>query len=259
MDQTQLDLQLKVWKELALSKQMLMRTAAEALDLDPNCNQDQLKAALDRAIQRAKDAEASVVTAKQQAQQAIAEMDKKLTAAVRAQSVAEATAADIVAKQERVAPQMAAERAAVAKEIQQLKAQVTDKDKALKAINTALADTPDNVVKKLKALKKEKQDEADLRKQIETSFNAVRKEKQDQDKELTELREVRDNSVKLVAQHRELHEVSTRLHGQLKPLLQDAQELPTVPDLDTKLLEAIAPTDKDDKKSDKKDSKANKK
>lgn len=230
---------------------MLMRTAAEALDLDPNCDQDQLKAALDRAIQRAKDAEASVVAAKQQAQQAIVETERKLTAALRAQSLAEATAADIVAKQERVAPQMAAERAAVAKEIAQLKAQVAEKDKALKAINTALADTPDNVVKKLKTLKKEKQDEADLRKQIETSFNAVRKEKQDQDKELTELREIRDNSLKLVPQHRELHELTSKLHAQLKPLLKDDSELAELPVLDTKLLEAICPTDKDDKKGDK--------
>lgn len=254
VDQTQLDLQLKVWKELALSKQMLMRTAAEALDLDPNCDQDQLKAALDRAIQRAKDAEASVVAAKQQAQQTIAEMDKRLSAALRMQATAEATAAEIVAKQERVAPQMAAERAAVAKEIQQLKAQVADKDKALKAINTALADTPDNVVKKLKTLKKEKQDESDLRKQIETSFNAVRKEKQDQDKELTELKELKDNALKLVPQHRELYELAGKLHAQLKPLVKE-EELTALTDLDTKLLEAIAPSDKDEKK----DAKAKKK
>ncbi len=252
MDQTQLDLQLKVWKELALSKQMLMRTAAEALDLDPNCDQDQLKAALDRAIQRAKDAEASVVAARQQAQQTIAEMDKRLSAALRTQATAEATAAEIVAKQERVAPQMAAERAAVAKEIQQLKAQVADKDKALKAINTALADTPDNVVKKLKVLKKEKQDESDLRKQIEASFNTVRKEKQDQDKELTELKELKENALKLVPQHRELHELSSKLHAQLKPLVKE-EDLPALTDLDTKLLEAIAPSD------DKKDGKAKKK
>ncbi|MGE0114751.1 MAG: hypothetical protein AB7T07_07685 [Steroidobacteraceae bacterium] len=248
MDQTQFDLQLKVWKELALSKQMLMRTAAEALDLDPNCDQDQLKAALDRAIQRAKDAEASVVTARQQAQQAITDMEKKLAASLKAQAAAEATAADIVAKQERVAPQMAAERAAVAKEIQQLKSQVADKDKALKAINTALADTPDNVVKKMKALKKEKQDEADLRKQIETSFNTLRKEKQDQDKELTELR---DHTTKLASQYRDLHAVTAKLHEQLKPMLTAGQELPALPELDSKLLEAIEPGEKDDKKGNK--------
>lgn len=256
MDQTQFELQLKVWKDLALSKQLLMRTAAEALDLDPNCDQDQLRAALDRAVQRAKNAEASVVVAKQQAQQSIAEVEKKLNAALRSQTAAEATAADIVAKQERVAPQMAAERAAVAKEIQQLKAQVADKDKALKAINTALADTPDNVVKKLKVLKKEKQDEADLRKQIETSFNAMRKEKQDQDKELTELK---DNSTKLVTKYRELHEQATTLHEQLKPLIKEGEELAALQMMDDKLLEAIVPPSKDDKKDDKKDAKAKKK
>jgi DNA repair exonuclease SbcCD ATPase subunit len=255
VDQSQLDLQLKVWKELALSKQMLMRTAAEALDLDPNCDQDQLKAALDRAIQRAKDAEASVVTAKQQAQQSINEIDKKLTAALRAQTIAEATAADIVAKQERVAPQMAAERAAVAKEIAQLKAQVAEKDKALKAINTALADTPDNVVKKLKTLKKEKQDEADLRKQIEATFSTLRKEKQEQDKEFSELK---DNSTKLVAKYRELHEQATKVHEQLKPFIKEGEELLALQMLDDKFLELIVPADKADK-DDKKDTKAKKK
>lgn len=248
MDQTQFDIQLKVWKELALSKQMLMRTAAEALDLDPNCDQDQLKAALDRAVQRAKDAEASVISARQQAQQAITEMERKLAASLKAQTAAEATAADIIAKQERVAPQMAAERAAVAKEIQQLKAQVADKDKALKAINTALADTPDNVVKKMKALKKEKQDEADLRKQIETSFNSLRKEKQDQDKQLGELR---DNAAKLATQYRDLHTTAAKLHEQLKPLATDEQALPALPELDSTLLEAIEPGEKDDKKGGK--------
>ena len=254
VDQSQLDLQLKVWKELALSKQMLMRTAAEALDLDPNCDQDQLKAALDRAIQRAKDAEASVVAAKQQAQQSIAEMDKRLSASLRLQAAAEASAADIIAKQERVAPQMAAERAAVAKEIAQLKAQVADKDKSLKAINTALADTPDNVVKKLKTLKKEKQDEADLRKQIETSFNAMRKEKTEQDKELSELK---DNSTKLVTKYRELHEQATKVHEQLKPLIKEGEELAALQMLDDKFLETIVPAAKSDK--DAKDSKAKKK
>ncbi|MGD9841657.1 MAG: hypothetical protein AB7Q04_10555 [Steroidobacteraceae bacterium] len=230
---------------------MLMRTAAEALNLDPNCDQDELKAALDAALKKVKDADASVIAAREQARQSILEMERKVAASQRAQTVAEAAAADIIAKQERVAPQMAAERAAVTKEIQQLKSQVAEKDKALKVINTALADTPENVVKKLKSLKKEKQDEADTRKKIETSFNALRKEKQDQDKELTELREVRDNSLKLAAQHRELHELSSKLHTQLKPLVKDEQDLPALTDLDTKLLESIAPTDKDEKKDGK--------
>ena len=244
------ELQLKVWKDLAISKQMLMRSAAEALNLDPNCDQQELKQALDAAIKKVKEADASVIATREQARQSILEIEKKLTMSERAQAKAEATAAEIVAKQERVAPQLAAERATVAKEIQQLKAQIADKDKAIKAINTALADTPDNVVKKLKALKKEKQDEADTRKQIEASFATLRKEKQDQDKELTELREIRDNAVTLVTSHRELYELASKLHAQLKPLVNEA-DLPELTLLDTKTLEAISPTDKDDNKNDK--------
>lgn len=238
MDQAQLEIQLKVWKELAISKQMLMRTAAEALGLDPNCNQDELKAALDAALQKVKDADASVVVAKNQAQQSINEMEKKLLASQRAQQLAESEMSAMRASQEKAAPQLAAERAANAKEIQQLKNVVTEKDKALKAINAALADTPDNVVKKMKALKKEKQDEADARRQLEISFGTLRKEKNDQDKELVELH---DNATKLSKAYKELHETASKLHEQLKPTA-DAEKLPALPELDTKLLESIEQT-----------------
>jgi chromosome segregation ATPase len=239
VDQAQLEIQLKVWKELAISKQMLMRTAAEALGLDANCDQDELKTALDAALQKVKDADASVVIAKQQAQLSINEMEKKLLAAQRAQSVAETETVGIRAAQEKAAPQLAAERAAAAKEIQQLKNAVTEKEKAIKAINTALADTPDNVVKKMKSLKKEKQDEADARRQLEISFGTLRKEKQEQDKEL---RELHDNATKLGTLYSELHALTAKLHEQLKPLVSDAAQLPTLPELDDKLVEAIEQT-----------------
>ncbi len=239
MDQTQFELQLKVWKELAISKQMLMRTAAEALGLDANCNQDELKTALDAALQKLKDADASVVAAKHQAQQTVNEMEKKLLASQRAQSLAETETANMRAAQEKAAPQLAAERAAAAKEIQQLKNLAAEKEKAIKAINTALADTPENVVKKMKSLKKEKQDEADARRQLEISFGTLRKEKQEQDKELSELHV---NATKLGTLYSELHALTTKLHEQLKPLLSDSSQLPTLPELDSKLLEAIEQT-----------------
>ena len=244
------ELQLKVWKDLAVSKQMLMRTAAEALNLDPNCDQDELKQALEVALKKVKESDGAVVMARTEARQAIAEVEKKLQLSQRAQALAEAEMAKMRDTHEKAAPALAAERAAYAKEVQQLKNQIAEKDKAVKAINVALADTPENVVKKLKTLKKEKQDESDLRKQIETSFNTVRKEKQDQDKELTELKELKENALKLVTSHRELHEVTTQIHAQLKPLVKD-DELPALPDLDTKTLEAISPTDKDEKKDGK--------
>jgi hypothetical protein len=42
VSQSQQDIQLKVWKELAISKQMLMRMATDVLKLDPECTQEEL-------------------------------------------------------------------------------------------------------------------------------------------------------------------------------------------------------------------------
>ncbi len=249
MDQSQFEIQLKVWKDLAISKQMLMRTTAEALGLDPNCEQDELKQSLDVTLKRVREAETAVADMQAKARQNLLEIERKLDAALRAQKLAEAESAKIREAQEKAAPSLSAERTNAAKEIQNLKNQVAEKDKAIKAINVALADTPDNVVKKLKQLKKEKQDEADLRKQIENTFSTLRKEKQEQDKELSDLK---DSSSKLVTKYRELHEQATKLHEQLKPLVKEGEELLTVQLLDDKLLEAIVPADKDDKKNGKK-------
>jgi len=64
MQPAQFELQLKVWKELAISKQVMMRTAAEALKLDPECTPEELKQALDGALKKVAAADASVVAAK---------------------------------------------------------------------------------------------------------------------------------------------------------------------------------------------------
>ena len=47
------DVQLKVWKDLAISKQMLMNAAITALKLDKDCSQEELKQALETTISRA--------------------------------------------------------------------------------------------------------------------------------------------------------------------------------------------------------------
>ena len=49
VSQAQKDIPLKVWKELAISKQILMRMATDVLKLDPECTQDELKEALEGA------------------------------------------------------------------------------------------------------------------------------------------------------------------------------------------------------------------
>ena len=240
MNQAQLELEVKVWKELAISKQVLMFSAAEALKLDPGCSQEELKRALEGVMGKIKEADAKVLSAQEQARTAITELEKRLAATAQAQAIAEATVAGMLESKEKVAAQIATERAAVAKELKQLKDRLADKEKSLKAINTALADTPENVIKKLRVLKKEKQDEAESRRRVEATLNEVRKEKRQQDQQL---KDARDNSGKLVTQHRELHAVSATLHEQLKPLIADAKDLPAVPELDTQLLEAIEQPD----------------
>lgn len=236
VEQAQLELQLKVWKELAISKQMLMRTAAEALKLDPNCSQEELKVALDAALKKVAEADASVVTAREQAKSSILAMEQKLAAALKAQTAAETQVADLTTKLENASQQAAAARTAAAKEIQTLKDRVAEKDKQLKAINTALADTPENVLKKMNALKKQRQEEADARREVESSFTSLRKEKIEQDQKLSKLT---DNTTRLIAQYRDLHAAAAKIHEQLKPLVKDEKELPVLPDLHAKLLEEI--------------------
>lgn len=245
MEQAQFELQLKVWKELAISNQMLIRGAAEALKLDPNCSQDELKKALDSTLKKIAEADANVAKAQDEVRRANVEAEKKITAALQAQTAAEAAMAKMTAAHERAAPQLAAERAGYAKEIAQLKERLAEKEKSLKAINTALADTPENVLKKMKSLKKEKQDEADARREVENSLNALRKEKQQQDKQFGELR---DNVAKLVTQHKELHATGVKLHEELKKSAADAAAVPAVAELDAKLLESLEQTESKPKK-----------
>lgn len=247
------ELQLKVWKDLAISKQMLMRSAAQALKLDPNCSQDELKQALDTVLQQLAESDASVRSAREQARTSIAALEEKLTAVTKAFNASQAEVAELSKFKENTTQQLANERAAAAKEQQKLKDRVAEKDKQLKAINTALADTPENVLKKMNTFKKQKQEEADARRDVETSFQTLRKEKQEQDQKLTKLT---DNTTKLVAKYKDLHETTTKLHEQLSPLSKDAKELPALPTLDTDLIEAIENPDakpKDDRsKKDKK-------
>ena len=88
----------------------------------------------------------------------------------------------------------------------------------------------------MNVLKKQKQEEADARRAVETALGALRKEKQGQDKILSGLTE---NAAKLATQHKELHALATALHAQLQPLLSGDATTAAVPELDTKLIEAV--------------------
>lgn len=247
VNQPELELQLKVWKELAISKQMLMRAATDALKLDPNCSQEELKAALEGVLKKIAKAETETAEARAQAKATITAMENKVAASERALTIAQASVTQLQAAQESSTKQMATDRAAAAKELQKVKDRVAEQEKALKAINTALSDTPENVIKKMNVLKKQKQEEADLRREIESSLNTLRTEKKQQDQKAAA-------GEKLAAQYRELHEISLKLHERARTALPDAKDLPIVPELDTKLLESlgqtIAESDKTEAKAD---------
>lgn len=242
VNQPELELQLKVWKELAISKQMLMRAATDALKLDANCSQEELKAALETVLKKIAKAETEAADARAQAKVTITAMENKVASSERALATAQATVAQLQAAQENSSKQMATERAAAVKELQKVKDRVAEQDKALKAINTALSDTPENVLKKMNLLKKQKQEEADLRREIESSLNTLRTEKKQQDQKAAA-------GEKLATQYRELHEITVKLHERAQAALPDAKDLPAVPDLAAKLLEDLGIKIEDESKT----------
>jgi chromosome segregation ATPase len=236
VSQAQIDLQLKVWKELAISKQILMRAAAEALKLDPACTQDELKEALEGALKKVARADADLFNAKEEAKVAITALEKKFAASEQALAIAQSAAAEAKAAHESAVEHIAKQRAAAAEELQKVKDRLAERDKSLKAINTALADTPENVLKKMNTLKKQKQEEAAARREIESAFNTLRAEKRQQDQRSAD---VLRNGATLVSRYRDLRVLSLKLHEQLQPLVEDAKSLPAIPELDATLLEAI--------------------
>lgn len=239
VDQAQLELQLKVWKELAISKQVLMRGAAEALKLDPNCSHDELKEALEGVLKKIAAAETTVAETREQAKQQVAALEKQLAAAAKAQSIAEARAAELQKNYDNMTQAIAVERQSTTNEIKKLKASVAEKEKEIKAINTALSDTPENVLKKMAALRKEKRAESDLRKQEEATANALRADKRKLEQQVSELKK---NAASLAKQYRDLHAATEKLH-ELAATAKDAQDVPSVPSLDEKLLETIEQDD----------------
>jgi colicin import membrane protein len=246
VSQAQQDLQLKVWKELAISKQILMRAATDALKLDPECTQEELKEALESALKRIEKADTDLFNAKEEAKVAITALEKKVAASEELLAIAQKTAAEAKVAQEDAVQQIANQRAAAARELQKVKDQLAERDKSLKAINTALADTPENVLKKLSALKKQKQEEADARRQVESALNTLRTEKRQQDQKSAD---VLRNGATLVSRYRDLRALSLKLHEQLQPLVEEAKSLPEIPELDAELLEAIEqPAEKDAKR-----------
>lgn len=239
MSQTDIDIQLQVWKDLAISKQILMGAATDALGLDAECSTDELKTAMNEAIQRAKEADISVVKTREQADREIAEMKAQVDISEQARLKAENQIAAALEARETAERQLAAGRTENAEALKKARAEVTDKQNKLKAISKALADTPENVVKKLKTLKKQKMEEAKLRTQTESKLQKIRKEKTKLESELEISKSMMEKSAPLIAQLKDLHGIAKNQNKKIKSLSDDTKDIIKIPKLDEELVEAM--------------------
>lgn len=236
MSQSDSDQQLRIWKDLAISKQMLMNEAATALKLKDDFTADELKSALSTAVKRARDADIDMAESRKKADERIAEMELTVKKSEKARKDAEAQRDDSFGIKDQAEQQLNNGRRENAEALKKAKRQVEDKQKELKAINTALADTPENIVKKLKALKKQKLDESNGRKVAEDSNRLLKKENKTQKEELEALGTLTENSTKLLEAYRELRLWSDTAAAKLK---EAGIETDTMPDIDASVLAGI--------------------
>ena len=163
MSQTDSEQQLRIWKDLAISKQVLMNEAASALKLNDDFTADELREALDLAVRRAKDADFDMTATRNRASDDIGVMQGEVKKTEKSRANAEAERDEALKGKAAAEQALAIGRQDNADAVKKARNAVDDKQKELKAINTALADTPDNILKKLKTLKKQKLDEGNAR------------------------------------------------------------------------------------------------
>lgn len=233
------DIQLQVWKDLAISKQILMGAAADALGLDAECSTTELKAALDKAIQRARDADIKIQETRSQAEQQVSEFKKRAETAEQSRSEAEEKVEAAVKAREQAERQLATGKADNAEALKKARAEVTEKQNKLKTISKSLADTPENVVRKLKTLKKQKMDEAKLRGQAESRLQSMRKEKSKLEADLEAKKSTLQSAATLLEQTRALHQACLEAEATIKKLSSKKGDQLKVPDLDQAALEEL--------------------
>ncbi len=243
MSETKDEIQLQVWKDLALSKQLLANEVVKALDLDSTATATDIKSSLNKLIDRARHADDSIRDARRRADESINELRNELKQSEKARKIAEDAINETVAKREAAENALAVGRENNSGALKKAKADLERKERELKAINSALADTPENVVKKLKNLKKQKMDENTARKAAETSVRQLKKDKKELTEQLEERKSVLKQSSELVEHYRELRKVAEEHVEKL-----DDSEA-SLPEQNDELLEGIemaATVEKDD-------------
>ena len=233
------DIQLKVWKDLAISKQILMGAAADALGLDAECSSEELKTALNKAIQRARDADINIQETRSEAERQVAEFRQQTKAAEEARIEAESKVESAVKAQAQAERQLAAGKADNAEALRRARAEVNDKQSQLKSISKALADTPENVVPKLKTLKKQKLDEAKGRDQAEASLQRTRKKLAKLEAELETQKPVMEQVGDLLEQVKALHELCRQADTTIEKLKGKKKDRLKIPELDQNAIDTL--------------------
>ena len=237
--QTEFEIQLKVWKDLAISKQVLIGAATKALGLKAECSTEDLRSALTGAIKRAEEADANIARMREQTAKELAEMKAQVETIEKALAEAQKQTVEATNAHE------AAERKAVigkrenTEALKKSKAEVADKQNQLKAISKVLSDTPENVVKKLKALKKQKFDEAKIRTLTETQLRNSRKEKGSLERDIEDKKAKLESIAPVTESLREMRELCEQANEKIKSLSEDEKDLVKIPELDEELLRSL--------------------
>ena len=233
MSQSDTEQQLRIWKDLAIGKQVLMNEAANALELGDDFTAEDLRSALDTAVKRARDADADIIAARNRAAEEIGAMQAEVKKTEKARAEAERQRDEALRGQESAEQSLETGRQDNADALKKARRDVENQKKELKAINTALADTPENILKKLKTLKKQKLDEATARKSAEDVNRKLKKESKEQKEELDKLEGLKEKAATLLASYREL---DTWAGAVAEKLGDDAEKAPSA---DAKLLSEI--------------------
>lgn len=239
MSETDVEIPLKVWKDLAISKQVLMGAATEALGLNAECSTEELSTALAEAIKRAKEADANIASMREQTDTELTEMKALVETSEKARIEAEEQVAEANKARETAERQLTVGRSENAEAIKKARADVADKQSKITAISTALADTPENVIKKLKTLKKQKLDEAKMRAQVETKLQTTRKEKGKLEQEIETQKAQLEQATTLVDQVRAMHELCKQANEKISALSDGDAEFIELPELDEELMESL--------------------
>ncbi len=230
---SELDQQLKIWKDLAITKQMIMNEAASALRLKGEWTQDELREALESAISKSNAADQEIARTRNETEQTVAEMTDKVRKSESALADALAkieTAESAKASAER---QLENGRKDNSEALKKAKSQVEEKQRELKAINQSLADTPENVVKKLKTLKRQKHEEATARTKAEEQNRKLKKQNKELEEKSETLDTLREDSNALLEAYRNLRSFAE------DNIKSDDENAPEIPKTDHELLGRI--------------------